>query len=295
MVRLALSRQFQYDVGTTSSLATANPVAFNYYYRQAATGSNNDCFVSPGGAGITYPSEYPDVDGLAVSTGESLRIADQRVVVILDPYYNSARLYRILDEPEVTGMMFKTYSDYYKGRHGALDWHNGKPIVSVKYALWDGADTAQSISAALNNSPHRDPLHDSASYSIVTVHAWSTSGPTGTGSGDPMSNLNQLVQWLDPTKVKVVTLEELMVQLRNNFGAPMDFRFDANPGNIAVSSDVFGARIVGPIGKEVVVERSINVHDWAPIKTNSLPEDGLEVSVPLDSGEKQFFRARLVR
>jgi hypothetical protein len=43
----------------------------------------------------------------------------------------------------------------------------------------------------------------------------------GTGSGDPMSNLNQLVEWLDPTKVEVVTLEELMVHLRNNFGVPI--------------------------------------------------------------------------
>ncbi len=34
-----------------------------------------------------------------------------------------------------------------------------------------------------------------------------------------MSNLHQLVLWLDSTKVSVVTIEELMVHLRKNFGS----------------------------------------------------------------------------
>src|SRR5207248_921 len=124
-------------------------------------------------------------------------------------------------EPQVMGMMYKTYDSYYKGRNGAITWHNGKPIVSVQYSLWDGADTAQSLAATLNSSTHTNPIDDSASYSIINVHPWSTAGPDGTGTGDPMSNLNQLAQWLDPNKVEVVTLEDLMVHLRNHFGTPL--------------------------------------------------------------------------
>src|SRR5262249_33046248 len=90
-----------------------------------------------------------------------------------------------------------------------------------KYSLWDGADTALAIANALNNETHRDALNDPASFSIVNVHPWSTLGPTGSGSGDPMSNLNQLVQWLDPAKGEGVTLEGLMVHLRTNFGMPV--------------------------------------------------------------------------
>ena len=138
----------------------------------------------------------------------------------LDGSYDTGTLYPILDDPQVMGMMFKTYDGAYKGRDGALDWHNGKPILSVKYSLWDGVQSAREIADALNASTHRDAAHDSESYSIVNVHPWSTLGPTGTGAGDPMSNLNQLVNWLDPTGVKVVTLEELMVHLRKNFGTP---------------------------------------------------------------------------
>jgi hypothetical protein len=278
----------------TSSLAEVNPVAFNYYYEHAAYGSNNDCFVSPGGKGLTFPSQYPDINGLADSISQSLQVADQKVLVIVDPSYDTNALYRILDEPNIMGIMFKTYDDYYKGRDGKLDWHNGKPILSAKYALWDGADTAQSIANSLNADPHRDGLHDSASYSIVVVHAWSTLGPTGTGSGNPMSNLNQLTQWLDPTKVKVVTLEELMVHLRNNFGTPLDFRFAMNADNMTVSNNVFYGQLIGPPGRNAVVEGSTNLQTWTPLQTNTLPPEGFGISAPLSASRVEYFRAHLL-
>ena len=204
----------------TSTLAEVNPVAFNYYYQHASSGAHKDNFVSAHGAGTLFPSQYPDNAGLVASISQSMKTADQKVVSILDPSYDTNTLYPILDDPQVMGMMFKTYDAGYRGRDGTLDWHNGKPILSVKYSLWDGIQTARQIADALNASTHRDGVHDPASYSIVNVHPWSTLGPTGTGFGEPMSNLNQLVQWLDPTKVKVVTLEELMVHLLNNFGTP---------------------------------------------------------------------------
>ncbi|MGH7953462.1 MAG: hypothetical protein ACREFE_16325 [Limisphaerales bacterium] len=278
----------------TSSLAEVNPVAFNYYYQHAAYGSNNDCFVSPGGEGLTFPSQYPDINGLADSISRSLQVADQRVLVVVDPSYNTNTLNPILDEPNVIGIMFKTYDDYYKGRDGALDWHNGKPILSAKYALWDGADTAQSIANNLNADTNRDGLHDPASYTIVVVHAWSTLGPTGTGTGDPMSNLNQLVQWLDSTKVKVVTLEELMVHLRNNFGTPLDFCFDTNAESMTISNDVFQAQMIGPPGRNAILEGSVNLQTWTPIQTNTLSPNGWRISVPLGTNHDEYFRARLL-
>lgn len=277
----------------TSTLAEMNPVAFNYYYQHAATGAHQDSFVSSGGAGLTFPSRYPDHAGLAASISQSMKTADQRVISILDPTYDPSALYPILDAPEVMGMMFKTYCCYYKGRAGALEFHHGKPILSVKYSLWDGADTALSIAQALNADPHRDARNDPASYSIVNVHPWSTLGPTGSGSGDPMSNLNQLVQWLDPAKVAVVTLEELMVHLRNNFGTPLYFGFDTSPGSLTVSNDVFRLRLTGPPGRNVVVETSTDFQTWSPFETNALPSGGLLLSVPAGVIPKQFIRARL--
>jgi hypothetical protein len=205
----------------SGTLAEMNPVALNYLYEHASNGEHKDNFISAGGAGLSFPSRYPDIAGLVESISESMAASDHKVISILDPTYNAQKLFAILDDPQVIGMMFKTYANYYRGRNGALQWHNGKPILSVKYSLWDGADTARSIADALNNETHHNGLSDSASYSIVNVQPWSTSGPMGTGTGDPMSNLNQLVEWLDPSKVEVVTLEELMTHLRNNFGTPL--------------------------------------------------------------------------
>jgi len=202
----------------SSTLAEVNPVAFNYYYQHASSGAHKDNFISAHGAGTLFPSQYPDNAGLVASISQSIKLADQRVISILDPSYDTTTLYPILADPQIIGMMFKTYDAGYRGRDGALDWHNGKPILSVKYSLWDGIQSAREIADALNVSPHRDGVHDPASYSIVNVHPWSTAGPTGTGSGNPMSNLHQLVLWLDSTKVSVVTIEELMVHLRKHFG-----------------------------------------------------------------------------
>ena len=277
----------------TSTLAEMNPVAFNYYYGHASNGVHKDCFVSASGAGTIFPSQYPDTVGLVASMSQSMRLADQNVMSILDQSYNTAKLYAILDDPQVMGMMFKTYLSDYKGRNGALEFHNGKPILSVNYSLWDGGDTALSIANALNASTHRDGLNDSASYSIVNVHPWSTLGPTGSGSGDPMSNLNQLVQWLDHAKVEVVTLEELMIHLRNNFGAPLYFQFDTSVGSLTASNGLFRARLNGPSGRNVVVEASPNFQSWTSLQTNALPPSGLELSVPTGTNQNQFFRARL--
>ena len=278
----------------TSTLSEMNPVAFNYLYQLASNGAHKDSFVSSGGAGLTFPSQYPDKAGLAASISQSLQKADQKVISILDPTYDTSTLYAILDSPQVMGMMFKTYDSYYKGRYGALDWHNGKPILSVEYSLWDGADTALSIANALNATTHRDAQNDPASYSIVNVHPWSTLGPTGSGSGDPMSNLNQLVQWLDPTKVAVVTLEELMVHLRNHFGAPLYFRFETSAGSLTASNGLFQVRLTGPPGRNVAVDGSVNLQTWTPIQTNSMPSDGLNLSIPVGTNQWRFFRGRLL-
>ena len=221
----------------TSSLTEMNPVAFNYIYGNASNGAHHDNFVSPGGAGISFPSKLPDTVAMAASIGDSLDAADQRVVSILDSSYSATKLGTILDDPSVMGMMYKTHDSYYKGRNGGLQFRNGKPILSVKYSLWDGADTAQSIAAALNANTHRNAYTDSASFTIVNVHPWSVLGPNGTGTGDPMSNLNQLVQWLDPSKVEVVTLEDMMVFLRNNFGTPVGLPGDYNSDNRVDAAD----------------------------------------------------------
>jgi hypothetical protein len=170
-----------------------------------------------------FPSVYPDADipGLAADIAASMARADLKVTSILDPTYNKTKLAPILAQEQVMGMMFKAYANFYR-RNAAPDFSNGKPIVSVKYSLWDGGDSALSIANAINSTTNLDPIDNASSYTIVNVHPWSTAGPDGTGTGDPMSNVWQLVQWLNSSKVEVVGLEELMIHLRNHFGTPVE-------------------------------------------------------------------------
>jgi uncharacterized protein (UPF0333 family) len=201
------------------TLPEMNPVALNYIYKNASTGTNKDYFVTAGGAGVGYPSIYPDIAGLTTATADGMKTVDHQVISVIDTSYNASKLYTMLDDPQVMGMMYKTYDSAYKGRRGAIDWHDGKPIVSVQYSLWDGYDSAYSIARDLNSSTHNDPENDMGSYTIVNVHPWSTNDAYGnsTGTGNPMSNLNQLMQWLN-SNVEVVTLDDMMIQLRRNFG-----------------------------------------------------------------------------
>lgn len=230
--------EFDMTWDLTSTLGEMSPIALNYFYENATKGTHEDLFVSSGGSGLTFPSQYPDIDGLADSINQSLKDADQKVISILDPTYNATKLHTILNEPEVMGIMFKTYGDHYKGRDGAIEFYRGKPIVSVKYSLWDGADSARSIADALNNDPHRDPFNDVDSYTIVNVHPWSNAGPLGDGTGTPMFNLHWLInRWLDEDKVEVVTLEELMAGLRNNFGTPVALLGDYNDDGTIDAAD----------------------------------------------------------
>ena len=67
----------------------------------------------------------------------------------------------------------------------------------------------------MNNAP-TNPISNQSSYSIVNVHPWST-GTAGGGTGNPMSNVKYIVDNLD-ADVEVVTLEELMIHLHNNYG-----------------------------------------------------------------------------
>ncbi|MGD9632487.1 MAG: hypothetical protein AB7G28_08960 [Pirellulales bacterium] len=212
---------FDFTFDLSPSLADVNPIAVKYLYDEAATDEHKTFFVTPGGQGLAYPSQVPDINGMMDATIPAMQAVDHNIISVLDDTLNLAKLNQMVARPEVMGMMLKT-GNAYAGQNGNIFWSNGKPIVSVRHTLWEGVSTASGVNTvnemitALNNAP-RDALHNQASYTIVNVHPWSTSTEDG-GLGDPMSNVNKIVGALG-SGVEVVTLEELMIHLRNNFGA----------------------------------------------------------------------------
>lgn len=213
---------FDFTFDLSPSLKDVNPVAVKYLYDQAGTDEHKTFFVTPGGLGLTYPSQVPDIEGMMDATIPAMQAMDHNIISVLDDGgLNPFKLSQMVARPEVMGLMLKTGTAY-SGQNGNILWHNGKPIVSVRYTLWEnvnppnGINTVNEIIGALSNAP-RDALHNQASYTIVNVQPWSTSTEDG-GLGDPMSNVNKIISALG-SSVEVVTLEELMIHLRNNFGA----------------------------------------------------------------------------
>lgn len=60
-----------------------------------------------------------------------------------------------------------------------------------------------------------------------------------------------------------------------------------------VSDGIFKIRLKWPFPTNSVVEASPDLQEWTPIQTNALPSEGLDVSLPQDTNQYQFFRARL--
>jgi len=197
----------------TPEIAEINPTALKYFYDQAGGDASPTTFVTAGGRGINYPSQQTDFAGYAAATAAAMQRVDHNVVSVLDTVYDTGVLNALAARPEIDGVMFKTNADGYAGNDGEVYWHQGTPVASVRYTLWDGFETPNSLIGKLNAAP-RDPLNNVASYSIVNVHPWSVS-TAGGGLGDPMSNLAYIASNLAPG-VELVTLDELFVHLAKN-------------------------------------------------------------------------------
>jgi hypothetical protein len=306
--------KFDMTFDMSPALRESNPVAMKYIYDQAAGDDHRTFFVAAGGEGLNYPSQTPDIAGFMDASVAAMQEVDQNIISVLDDSPNMAKLEQMVERPEILGLMLKT-GNAYKGRNGQINWHNGKPIVSAKYSLWDGFDTPNQIVSALNGAP-TDPLNNQASYTIVNVHPWSTSLTDG-GQGDPMSNVNYIVDNLNAS-VNVVTLEELMIHMRNNFGDAVDPKFGKNllkngdfetlaPNSTTRPADWFyapvGTRLVSGDDSNGEGQRAIAISqanvDWRSAEIVVEPAEELQfsfdfkfVGVPAGSGiraDARFF------
>lgn len=286
---------FDFTFDMSPSLADVNPTALKYFYDLAASDAHKTFFVTAGGQGLNYPSATPDIDGFMDATVDSMQAVDQNIISVLDDAgFDLAKLQQMVDRPEIMGMMLKA-GPAYAGHNGTIYWHEGKPIVSVKYTLWDGFDTPDEIVANLNNAP-RNPLHNQDSYTIVNVHPWST-GTAGGGKGDPMSNVSYIVDRLNEG-VEVVTLEELMIHLRNNHGALVgspveqnivlnsDFEIPA-PGNASRPASWFYA--TAPGATELVTDYDSDGDGNKSAAINQDNADWRSIGFAVEAGERLTF------
>lgn len=196
--------------------ADVAPRVLDYFYRTAKRGDFIDDFVTgPSGAGYSYPNDLPDRAAFAAKTAEYLRKTDMSVVTMLNSGGSMAQANEMLDRPEVLGVLYKDYSPY-NLENGAITWHNGKPCISYRFLLWEPQQSGspEALAQAIGQMPAK-PLTDPQSYALINVHAWSWQD-----IGGPMEAVKRTIDLL-PSGTRVVTAEELVILLRNNFGTPV--------------------------------------------------------------------------
>jgi hypothetical protein len=201
------------------SLVDLAPSALHWFFASASNGVARDFFVAgPSGLGYMYPSRYPlrELERHTRRLHDFAAWNDLRIAQIID--FNSFTRFdlwsRYTAQPNLDAIIYIEYSRY-DARAGALQWQNGKPILSPRKMLWSGLSGADepSVTSALNSAA-RDP-YSAGGYSLVMVHVWSKD----------LGNVQTVVNALSP-QVRVVTPGELVQLMITNIAGKHSFDFE---------------------------------------------------------------------
>ena len=77
------------------------------------------------------------------------------------------------------------------------------------------------------------------------------------------------------------------------FAPSAPLQFVSTDGSPSASNGWFNLRLTGTTGVGAVVECSPNLTTWTPWQTNTLPANGWDLAMPMETNQQQFFRARL--
>lgn len=198
------------------SFVDVGPRVLRHFYKTASGGQFKDDFIcGPSGAAYTFPTRRPDRKQFAEQTADFMKRTDMQIVSVIDTEGDMSQMADLLDRDEIMGVFFKDYIPYHKFS-GKIFWHNGKPSISYTYVLWepDYESSLEGVAEAIAKQP-ASPTTDPASYALINVHAWSWDK-----MGGPMEAVNKFISMLPPN-TRVVTGEEFIILLRNNFGTPV--------------------------------------------------------------------------
>lgn len=204
------------------SMGALNSRGVRCYYNAASQGDNPDCFIAgPSGSGYAFHHYMPNRRAFAKNTAQAMKKCGMTVVTLINENNASmSEVNELLERPEIMGIAYKDWAPYNR-RNGAIYWHNGKPSVNCKFLLWgsDAGDPSnlgdwETVSAGIAAMPS-SPATNQGSYAIINANAWSFGAV-----GGPMQAIINTINLLPPN-TRLVTVEELIILLRNNFGDPV--------------------------------------------------------------------------
>lgn len=197
-----------FDMGwaVSPSMMDLAPTVLERFYQD---GTKKDNFVvGPSGGGYMYPSMYPEqeLDAHLKQLNADMGRADLSIVEVIDfnAFNKKAMWDKYTTQPNVDGVIYLEYSNH-KALNGALKWSNNKPIVTPREMLWHGiaGSDVTSVVQHINAAP-RNPK-SATGYSLVLVHAWSSS----------MDEVKAVIDQLQGD-VKVVTPDKMVKLIQNN-------------------------------------------------------------------------------
>lgn len=204
--------KFNVGWGLNNVLLEAAPSTLHYYYETASnTPAAKDYFVV--GPHMAYASYFHDtLPSYTEHLNEMMGKIGMKYVNINELGTILARREAFDDYTEhenIEGLFYIEYCkyDFWKGR---IEWSNGKPVVTARFAIWDPKqmdDTSPDDVLRKLNAMPADP-HSPEGYSYVTVHAW---------SGYNMEDLYEMTKKLN-TNIRVVTPDEFMKRIKKNLG-----------------------------------------------------------------------------
>ena len=196
-------------------MADIAPTGVCEFYNKASRGYTTDCFISgPSGYGYSFYHLLSNRTEFIADTARYMGKCKLNIATIVNTDDGDmSESDKLMERSEVMGAVYKDYLQYDR-RDGEIYWHNGKPVVAYKGVLWDGRGDWDSVSKKISEMPS-SPATDQGSYAIINVFPW-----TFTNIGGPLEAVKRTIDLL-PENTRVVTVEELVLLLRNNFGDPI--------------------------------------------------------------------------
>ncbi|MCL4787208.1 MAG: hypothetical protein KJ070_10500, partial [Verrucomicrobia bacterium] len=109
------------------------------------------------------------------------------------------------------------------------------------------------------------------------------------GSGDGAAERWELIRYEPPASAPA----PLVVNVAPVTQMPLQWMVPDDGS--AVADGQMQWRVAGPAGQAFVVEGSSDLRDWMPVHTNTIPAEGLLLSIPVGPQPAQFFRLRAVQ
>ena len=166
----------QTDIGWTISPALSElaPTVMSKIYESSSnTEFGKDYFIAgPSGTGYIYPENFKNLELYTNQLNRYMKKSDLNIVNIIGNNFDDFYLYSFLEQQNINALFYYDFSNY-SNHNGYIKFLNNKPIISARFNLWGGFNSAKSLSDKINNLP-KDP-YSSSGYSLIPVHNWSNS------------------------------------------------------------------------------------------------------------------------